>query len=99
MVLAACQGRTPLFFGSNGERPQRRARREARARTLCQGCPVLEQCRDYARAHRENGFWGGESEEERAAAGYPPLVISRRSVQWAAMSLRCVSEPERAVSP
>jgi WhiB family redox-sensing transcriptional regulator len=84
MVLAACQGRTPLFFGTNGERPQRRARREARARKLCVACPVLEPCREYARANRENGFWGAESEEERAAAGYPPLVISRRSVQWAA---------------
>ena len=27
-------------------------------------------CRDWAREHREYGFWGGESEEERAAAGF-----------------------------
>jgi WhiB family redox-sensing transcriptional regulator len=31
---------------------------------------VLEQCRDWAREQREYGFWGGESEEERAAAGF-----------------------------
>jgi hypothetical protein len=31
---------------------------------------VLEPCRAWAREKREYGFWGGESEEERAAAGY-----------------------------
>ena len=25
---------------------------------------------DWAREHREYGFWGGESEEDRAAAGF-----------------------------
>ena len=30
----------------------------------------LEPCRDWAREQREYGFWGGESEEERAAAGF-----------------------------
>src|SRR4051794_28912096 len=69
MEQAVCVGRTPLFFGLAGERPERRARREARARKLCAQCPVLEPCRLLARKHGENGFWGGESEEERAAAG------------------------------
>lgn len=41
-------------------------------------------CRSEARHNRENGFWGGESEEERAAAGYPPRSISRRGVMAAA---------------
>jgi hypothetical protein len=27
-------------------------------------------CRDWARSQGEYGFWGGESEEERAAAGF-----------------------------
>jgi WhiB family redox-sensing transcriptional regulator len=81
MDVAACKGRTNLFFGIAGERPERRARREAQAREVCQSCPVLVQCRSLARANRENGFWGGESEEERAAAGYPPRSISRRAVQ------------------
>lgn len=84
MDQAACQGRTELFFGIAGERPERRARREAKARRLCLSCPVLLPCRTEARQNRENGFWGGESEEERAAAGYPPRSISRRSVQAAA---------------
>jgi len=83
MDRAACRGRTSLFFGIAGERPERRARREAQARRICLSCPVMLECRAVARANRENGFWGGESEEERAAAGYPPRSISRRSVQEA----------------
>jgi WhiB family redox-sensing transcriptional regulator len=85
MADAACRGRTTLFFGLAGERPERRIRREARARKVCAGCPALGECRTMARTNGENGFWGGESEEERALAGYPPISISRRSVQEAAL--------------
>lgn len=84
MDQAACKGRTQLFFGIAGERPERRVKREARARAVCLGCPVLDQCRTMARENGEVGFWGGESEEERALAGFPPVAISRRSVQRAA---------------
>jgi WhiB family transcriptional regulator, redox-sensing transcriptional regulator len=80
---AACHGRTNLFFGLAGERPERRARREVAARKVCDECPVRLPCRLRARVNHENGFWGGESEEERAAAGYPPRSIARRSVQIA----------------
>jgi len=80
---AACRGRTNLFFGIAGERPERRARREVAARKVCDSCPVRLPCRVTARANHENGFWGGESEEERAAAGYPPHSIARRTVQIA----------------
>ena len=67
---AACTGQTDLFFAPAGERPEARVTRENRARSICAGCPVLLECRDWARENREYGFWGGESEEERAAAGY-----------------------------
>lgn len=67
---ASCAGQTNLFFAPPGERPEARARREARAVQICMVCPVLDPCRDWARANREYGFWGGESEEQRAAAGY-----------------------------
>jgi WhiB family redox-sensing transcriptional regulator len=86
MAQAACTGRTQLFFGLAGERPERRVRREARARKVCAQCPVLESCRGMARRNGENGYWGGETEEERAAAGYPPVSISRRSVEQAAVT-------------
>jgi len=85
MASAACRGRTTLFFGAAGERPERRVRREARARAVCAGCPAQTECRTMARANGENGFWGGENEEERALAGYAPISISRRSVQDAAL--------------
>jgi len=68
---AACRGRTDLFFAPHAERSELRERRESAARVLCLACPVLESCRTWARQHREYGFWGGESEAERAAAGYP----------------------------
>jgi hypothetical protein len=83
MAEAACKGRTSLFFGIAGERPERRVRRERTARRVCAECSVVEPCRERARSGRENGFWGGESEEERAAAGFPPRSISRRAVQQA----------------
>ena len=86
MAEAACAGRTPLFFGTPGERPERRVRREAQARKVCAGCPVLSPCRETARLNGENGFWGGENEEERAIAGFAPRSISRRSVQRAAQA-------------
>lgn len=67
---AACVGQTDLFFAPAGERPETRSMREARARSICRKCPVLLPCRDWARENREYGFWGGESEENRAAAGF-----------------------------
>ena len=70
MLEAACKGQTALFFPLPGERPEAREVREARARALCGACSSLDDCREYARQQREYGFWGGESEEERAAAGY-----------------------------
>jgi WhiB family redox-sensing transcriptional regulator len=86
MERASCKGRTNLFFGIPGERPERRARREASASKICDACPVLAPCRRMARDNHENGYWGGESEEDRAAAGFPPRSISRRAVQQAAAS-------------
>lgn len=80
---ANCKGKTTLFFGPAGERPGRRLRREAAAKKICHQCPVLLQCRESARMNRENGIWGGETEEERAAAGYAPRAITRRAVAGA----------------
>jgi hypothetical protein len=54
--------------------------REALALSYCLACPVILPCRRNARLNREHGFWGGENDEQRAAAGYPPRSPSRRSV-------------------
>jgi WhiB family transcriptional regulator, redox-sensing transcriptional regulator len=67
---ASCHGQTQMFFAPPGERPEARAVREAQAKAICRSCVVRRECRDWARDHREYGLWGGESEEERAAAGF-----------------------------
>ena len=80
---AACKGLTHLFFPSSAERPQARERREATARQVCATCPVTTSCREFARLHHEYGFWGGESEDERHAAGYrliAPIGVRARAV-------------------
>lgn len=68
--FAACKGRTKLFFPPKAERPQARERREAKAKQLCVACPVITSCREFARDHREYGYWAGESEEDRHLAGF-----------------------------
>jgi WhiB family transcriptional regulator, redox-sensing transcriptional regulator len=65
-----CRGQTEMFFASAGERPEARMARETIARAYCAACALELACRTWARANREYGFWGGESEEERAAAGF-----------------------------
>ena len=75
-----CTGYTSLFFAPVAERPQARARREAKALKLCMRCEARVRCRDYAREHREFGYWGGENEEERTLAGFavPNPIGARR---------------------
>jgi WhiB family redox-sensing transcriptional regulator len=78
---AACSGNTRLFFPPKAERPQARARREAKATRLCDSCPVSTACREFARSNHEYGFWAGESEEERHLAGFTvsaPIGIRAR---------------------
>ena len=77
-----CRGESDLFFAPFAERPEARVRREAQARDLCSGCPSADPCREYARDNRELGFWGAESEAERATAGFAPTtpIIGRRQV-------------------
>lgn len=66
-VLAACRATDPdLFFGSDGERPAERQAREAAAKRICAGCPVVAECLASAVAGRERyGIWGNSTEEER----------------------------------
>ncbi|HLF41821.1 MAG TPA: WhiB family transcriptional regulator [Acidimicrobiia bacterium] len=85
---AMCAGQTDLFFAPPGERPEARARREARARQLCAICPVLDPCRAWARENREYGFWGGESEEDRAQAGYRVDMPVGRIARYARSAMR-----------
>jgi len=82
MRQAACKGLSNLFFPAPAERPQARERREATARAVCRACTVNTPCREFARLHHEYGFWGGESEDERHAAGYrliAPIGVRARA--------------------
>ncbi len=77
---AACRGKTYYFFPHFAERPEAKDKREVRARKICAECPVISQCREYARANGEHGFWGGESEDERFSLGYiyDPMLLRRQ---------------------
>ena len=62
-----CRTTNPdIFFHPEGERGPSRHRREARAKAICEQCPVLRECREHALAvHEPYGVWGGMTEEER----------------------------------
>jgi len=58
---AACVVADPeWFFPGQGQVPDR-------ALNICKGCPVINQCLEYALAptRREYGIWGGTSVKER----------------------------------
>ena len=65
-----CQGLSEMFFGQLGEKSHIRQQREAAAVAICKVCPVLYDCRQFARANRELGIWGGETEDERYFGGF-----------------------------
>ncbi len=66
-MRGSCRGMdSAFFFHPEGERGPARARREARAKQVCAGCPVLEECGAHALSvHEPYGVWGGLSESER----------------------------------
>jgi WhiB family redox-sensing transcriptional regulator len=58
-----------LFYSADGERPAEREVREAAAKEMCAGCPVLDECLEYALDHPEKwGIWGQMNEDERESA-------------------------------
>jgi WhiB family redox-sensing transcriptional regulator len=70
--VAKCRGKPHLFYPPPNESASGRALRERYASVVCASCPALEECREWAREQREFGFWGGESEAARTAAGFVP---------------------------
>jgi WhiB family redox-sensing transcriptional regulator len=62
---AACRGvGIDLFFPVGSTGPA--ADEIRRARQICAGCPVRQQCLDYALASgQQYGIWGGLDEQER----------------------------------
>jgi WhiB family redox-sensing transcriptional regulator len=66
-VNAACRGTdTSNFYHPENERGPSRVKREMRAKAVCAGCPVIENCLRWALDTREPyGVWGGLSPEDR----------------------------------
>lgn len=89
---AMCIGKTEHFFARPGERDGRRRRREALAISYCNVCPVKATCLLAGRLGREHGIWGGENDEQRAAAGFAPRSPHRRAVAQAARLARIEAE-------
>lgn len=100
---AACQDVDPeLFFPSDRGGPAAEAQ-AAKAKAVCAGCPVREQCLDWALSHSlGHGVWGGLTEEERRASGggagrrAPALCVSGRHPKTSPGKCpECVREYER----
>lgn len=72
MVDAACQYVDPyLWHPSKGDSPSAK-----QARAICRGCPVVDQCREYAISRGEmHGVWGALMERERRG-----LIAQRRRI-------------------
>lgn len=73
MTAYPCHRAPDLFLAPDGERTDSPAytHRVNAARALCIQCPIMIACRDLGRELHEPGVWGGETDEERAVAGYP----------------------------
>ncbi len=88
-LFGACRGMdTAMFFHPASERDPAKSRRINQAKTVCNSCPVISECRTHALEAREPyGIWGGMSEDERAAA------LGLRSMRYPAAR---VVEPARS---
>ncbi|MER6914427.1 WhiB family transcriptional regulator [Streptomyces sp. NPDC000594] len=75
-TAAACTDEDPeLFFPVSGTGPG--ADQVARARQVCERCPVVQDCFDWAeRTGQRTGVWGGvlatQRRSVRRPAGYRP---------------------------
>ena len=84
---AACRGMaSSAFFHPPDERGDLRQARIHRAKAICRGCPVINQCLAHALQIPEPyGIWGGLSEDERAerlgvqSLRYPARITSAGS--------------------
>lgn len=81
---AACARVDPdLFFPERGERTDL-------AKAVCFGCPVREECLEYALANNEkHGVWGGLSERQRRT------LRSKRGHAHGGRQLLEVTDPRR----
>jgi WhiB family redox-sensing transcriptional regulator len=84
-LQGACRGsEADVFFHPEGERGAARSSRDAAAKAICRGCPVLADCAAHALSVREPyGVWGGMTEEDREArygSDLGPLTAARARI-------------------
>lgn len=74
---AACAGVSfHLFFPT----PETPAHTVDKAKAVCFGCPVVDECLQYAfETNQVSGIWGGTTEEERKSLRRKWLAARRRS--------------------
>jgi hypothetical protein len=78
MEVANCKGVTQFHIPDGSETPKERRAREAFAKWLCTGCPLLQQCREWG-IQAENvppgaaphGVWGGMTRPELLTLAKP----------------------------
>lgn len=80
---AACRGRTSLMFPG----PETTPGNIAKAKAVCEGCPVRPQCAEAGRGE-PYGIWGGETATERyerdpAAFDHVPITLRRNALRRA----------------
>ena len=94
-LKGACRGMDSAhFFHPEGERGPARVDREARAKAVCQRCPVIEECRRHALAVQEPyGVWGGLSEAERDTCGRPDPPTRHRAASQAGPYVELATGP------
>lgn len=55
-----------IFYHPYNERGEEKEERLAKAKAICVGCPVIQECLDHALSVPETfGVWGGMGEDER----------------------------------
>lgn len=57
----------PDWWHPEDQRPRTRALWTSLAQSVCAGCPLQLKCRDWARDTQQDGIWGGETDQLRAA--------------------------------
>lgn len=59
----ACEGTDTELWFNEDDKPT--YQQYATLKKICKGCPVRQQCLDYALKHDVFGFWGGTTPRER----------------------------------
>jgi WhiB family redox-sensing transcriptional regulator len=77
-ALAACSGYpNSLFFPANDGAEDTAVEK---AKSVCQVCPVADECLGYAlETNQRSGIWGGTTEKERKSLRRKWLAERRRS--------------------